>query len=36
MQVHLAHCYSDTCGDNTGEMPGLILEIISGYSVFLE
>ena len=23
VQVHLAHCYSETCGDNTGEMPGL-------------
>ena len=23
MQVHLAHSYSETCGDNTGEMPGL-------------
>ena len=25
MQVHLAHSYSETCGDNTGEMPGLSL-----------
>ena len=21
-QVHLAHSYSETCGDNTGEIPG--------------
>ena len=39
MQVHLAHSYSETCGDNTGEMPGLSLLFdlgtISVYSVFL-
>ena len=23
VQVHLAHSYSETCGDNTEEMPGL-------------
>ena len=22
VQMHLTHCYSETCGDNTGEMPG--------------
>ena len=37
VQVHLAHSYSETCGDNTGEMPGLIVDLgtISVYSVFL-
>ena len=24
----LAHCYSETCGDNTGEMPRLISLVI--------
>ena len=28
VQVHLAHSYSETCGDNTGEMPGLSLLLI--------
>ena len=29
VQVHLAHSYSETCGDNTGEMPGLSLLAVS-------
>ena len=37
VQVHLAHCYSETCGDSTWEMPGLVdIGKISAYSVFLE
>ena len=33
VQVHLAHFYSETCGDNTGEMPGLSSLLI--YEQFL-
>ena len=35
-QVHLVHCYTETCGDNTGQMPGLSSLLISAYSEFLE
>ena len=35
MQVHLAHSYSETCGDNTGEMPGLSLLLIQEQSLYI-
>ena len=35
MQVHLAHSYSETCGDNTGEMSGLSLLLIYEQSLYI-
>ena len=35
VQVHLAHSYSETCGDSTGEMPGLSLLLIQEQSLYI-